>query len=54
MPSRVPMRYAAPVWCGAMPRRGSGQNAGWHMLICRDCQAKKDLLDEVTREQSGC
>lgn len=30
-------RHVAKVWCGVMPRKGSGQ----HMRTCQDCRRVK-------------
>lgn len=49
----IPMRYVAKVWCGVMPRRGSGQNAGWHMRVCADCRRVRAAFYAAVRRQGG-
>ena len=50
---KIPKRNVARVWCGAIPRRGSGQNAGTHMMFCQDCRRVRKLYWRVVEEQSN-
>ena len=50
---KTPMLNVARVWCGAIPRRGSGENAGTHMRYCQDCRRVKRLFNLAVAQQSG-
>ncbi len=43
----------ASVWCGAIPRRGSGTNSGTHMMFCQDCRRVKRRYYQAVAQQSG-
>lgn len=51
MMAKVSKLNVARVWCGVMPRVGSGQNAGTHMRVCQDCRRVKRLYWRVVAEQ---
>lgn len=49
--ARVSVLNVARVWCGKLPRRGSGENAGTHMRYCPDCRRVKRLYWQAVGEQ---
>jgi len=50
---RVPVLNVARVWCGALPRRGSGQNAGTHMRVCVQCRRARRAFEAAIWAQHG-